>query len=112
MKSKDIDKYIEKELERFKFNRTSLGYKYLKKAIKIGIKNESLIENLNKYLYESMQNEFLINKKKIKWNIEKSLDNMSLNTNMKELMSYFYIEENEKITPKLFITTIVENYYR
>ena len=54
----------------------------------------------------------MINKKRIKWNIEKSLDNMYLNTNMKYLMSYFYIEENEKVTPKLFITTIVENYFR
>ena len=112
MKNKNIDEYINIELKKFKFNTTSLGYKYLKRAIKIGIEDEILIEDLNNRLYEKMQNEFMINKRRIKWNIEKSLDNMYLNTNMKYLMRYFYIEENEKVTPKLFITTIVENYFR
>ena len=112
MKNKNIDEYINIELNKFKFNKTSLGYKYLKKAIEIGIKDEMLIENLNNGLYEKMQNEFKIDKKRIKWNIEKSLDSMYINTNMKQIMSYFYISECEKITPKLFITALVENYFR
>ena len=51
-------------------------------------------------------------KKKIKWNIEKSIEFMYINTNMEYIMNYFYIEEKEKVTPKMFITTIVENYLK
>ena len=29
-----------------------------------------------------------------------------------DIIHFNYIEENEKVTPKLFITTIVENYFR
>ena len=57
MKKKDINDYIDTELSKFKFNRTSLGYKYLKMAIKDGIQDELLIEDLNNRLYEKMQKE-------------------------------------------------------
>lgn len=57
MNKKDINKYIDTELNKFKFNRTSLGYKYLKIAIKDGIQDELLIEDLNNRLYEKMQKE-------------------------------------------------------
>ncbi len=112
MKKKDINDYIDTELSKFKFNRTSLGYKYLKMAIKDGIQDELLIEDLNNRLYEKMQKELNVNKKRIKWNMEKNLDSMYINTDMKQIMSYFYVSECEKITPKLFITTLVENYFR
>ncbi len=112
MNKKDINKYIDTELNKFKFNRTSLGYKYLKIAIKDGIQDELLIEDLNNRLYEKMQKELNVNKKRIKWNIEKSIETMFLNTNLYCVMSYFYLEKDEKVTSKLFITTIVENYYR
>lgn len=112
MNKKNIDDYINTELNKFKFNRTSLGYKYLKKAIKKGIQNELLIEDLTNGLYKQMEKELGINKRRIKWNIEKSIDTMFINTNMDFIIHYFYIEYNEKVTPKLFITTVVENYFK
>lgn len=112
MNKKNIDNYIYTELNKFKFNKTSLGYKYLKVAIGYGIEDEFLIEDLNNRLYQKMQEKLNIKKKRIKWNIEKSIETMYINTNMEYVNHYFYIEENEKITPKLFITTIVENYFR
>ena len=43
MNKKNINDYINTELNKFKFNRTSLGYKYLKIAISNGIQDELLI---------------------------------------------------------------------
>ena len=71
-----------------------------------------MIEDLNNRLYKKMENELKVEKKKIKWNIEKSIEFMYINTNMEYIMNYFYIEEKEKVTPKMFITTIVENYLK
>lgn len=58
-----------------------------------------------------MQNELNIDKKNIKWNIEKSIDFMYLNTNTDFLTNYFSLDLFKKITPKLFIVTIVDNYF-
>ena len=112
MSKKNIDNYIDTELNKFKFNKTSLGYRYLKIAIKYGIQDDLLIENLINRLYEKIEKELIIDKKRIKWNIEKSIETMFINTDIKYVTNYFYIEEYEKVTPKLFITTIVENYFR
>lgn len=112
MSIKDINSYIDTELNKFKFNRTSLGYKYLRIAIKYGIQDELLIEDLINKLYAKIEKELMIDRKKVKWNIEKSIETMFINTDIKYVTNYFYIEEYEKVTPKLFITTIVENYFR
>ena len=112
MSKKNIDNYIDTELNKFKFNKTSFGYRYLKIAIKYGIQDDLLIENLINRLYEKIEKELMIDKKRIKWNIEKSIETMFINTDIKYVTNYFYIEEYEKVTPKLFITTIVENYFR
>lgn len=112
MNENDINNYIDAELNKFKFNKTSLGYKYLKIAIKYGIQDELLIENLNNRLYNKIEKELMIDKKKIKWNIEKSIETMFINTDIKYITHYFYIEEKERVTPKMFITTIVENYFK
>ena len=112
MNRKDINNYIDTELNKFKFNKTSLGYKYLKIAIKHGIQDELLIEDLNNKLYKKMEDELMINKRRIKWNIEKSIETMFINTDINYVTHYFYIEDYERVTPKLFITTVVENYFR
>ena len=111
IENNNINKYIISELKKFKFNTTSLGFKYIKYAIRIGIENEELLKNFNNGLYLKMQDELNINKKRIKWNIEKSIDYMYLNTNINFLANYFSLEFNQKITSKLFISTIVENFY-
>lgn len=107
VKNNNINKYIISELKKFKFNTTSLGFKYIKYAIEIGIENEELLKNFNNGLYLKIQDELNID---IKWNIEKSIDYMYLNTNVNFLIDYFTLDINQKITPKLFITTIIENY--
>lgn len=110
IENNNINKYITSELKKFKFNTTSLGFKYIKYAIKKGIENEKLLENFNNGLYLEMQYELNIDKKKIKWNIEKSINYMYLNTNTNFLANYFSLEFNQKITPKLFILTVIENF--
>ena len=107
-----IDKYISSELRKFNFNTTSLGFKYIKYAIKIGIENENLLENFNNRLYIKMQNKLNINKKKIKWDIEKSINYMYLNTDANFLINYFSLNIEQKVTPKLFIITMVDNFFR
>lgn len=110
MKKNNIDKYITSELSKFKFNRTSLGYKYIKYAIKKGIENEEILQNFTNKLYSSMEQELNISKARIKWNIEKCIDFMYLNTNANFLIDYFSLEIDQKVTPKIFISTIVENF--
>lgn len=109
-KNDNINKYIITELKKFKFNTTSLGFKYIKYAIRLGIEDENLLKNFNNGLYLKMQDELNIDKKNIKWNIEKSINFMYLNTNANYLINYFSLEINQKITPKNFILTIVENF--
>lgn len=111
IKKNNINEYIISELKKFKFNTTSLGFKHIKYAIKIGIENEDLLKNFNNGLYLKMQNDLNIDKKKIKWNIEKSIDYMYLNTNANFLTNYFTLDTYQKVTPKLFILTIVENFF-
>ena len=45
----------------------------------------------------------------VKWSIEKAMKSVIRYTNSKIMNSYFYVVSGEKITPKMFITTIVEN---
>lgn len=73
MNKEDINNYINTEFNNFKFNRTSLGYKYLKIAIKNGIQDELLIEDLNNRLYKKMEDELKINKKKSNGILKKAL---------------------------------------
>ena len=93
----------------------------MRKSGKIRLNSDNkyvLIDHLNRnkqnyfVTYKKMENELKVEKKKIKWNIEKSIEFMYINTNMEYIMNYFYIEEKEKVTPKMFITTIVENYLK
>ncbi len=111
IENNNINKYIISELKKFKFNTTSLGFKYIKYAIKIGIENEELLRNFNNGLYLKLQNVLNVDKKKIKWNIEKSIDYMYLNTNTNLLTDYFFLDTYKKITPKIFISTIVESFF-
>ena len=106
-----INIYITSELNKFNFNKTSLGYKYIKYAIKKEIYNEEVLENFTQKLYKEMENELNVAKSKIKWNIEKSIDFMYLTSNANILIDYFSLEINQKITPKLFIITMVENFF-
>ena len=76
MNKKNINDYINTELNKFKFNRTSLGYKYLKIAISNGIQDELLIEDLNNRLYKKMENELKVEKKKINGKTENLLTNV------------------------------------
>lgn len=111
MLKNNIEKYINSELKKFKFNTTSIGFKYIKYAIKKGIENEDLLQNFTNKLYKEMEQELNISKTRIKWNIEKSIDYMYLNTNANFLNDYFSLEINQKITPKLFIQTVVDNFF-
>ena len=51
-----------------------------------------------------------LEKRRVKWNIERAINQMYINTDMKLLMKYSSLDDNEKITPKLFFMTIIDKY--
>lgn len=111
MKKNEIDTYIETELKKFKFNRTSLGYKYIKRGLNLGIKKIVLVNNLTKGLYKQISICESVEVKNIKWNIEKAIKYMYLNTDTTIIERYFSIDVNQLLTPKLFFIVIIDNYF-
>lgn len=109
MKNNELE-YVEKELEKFQFNRSTIGYKCVKKGLCIAIKQPGLLYNLNNDLYQRIAEELCLNKLRVKWNIERSINQMYINTNMELLMKYFSLNEDEKVTPKLFFMIIIDRY--
>lgn len=109
MKSKKIE-YIDEELKKFQFNRCTIGYKCIKKGLYIAIKEPFLLYNLSSKLYYRIANDMKLEKRHMKWNIERTINQMFINTDMKVLMKYFSLDDNEKVTPKLFFTTIIDKY--
>lgn len=109
MESKEIE-YIERELKKFQFNRSTIGYKCIKKGLCIAIREPSLLYSLSSKLYYRIANNMRLEKTRVKWNIERAINQMYINTDMKLLMKYFSLDNNEKITPKLFFMTIIDKY--
>ena len=108
----DINKIINKELSNFNFNYNTKAYKYLVDAIFQVINNRDFKFELEKNIYKKVAQ---INKKKnelvIKWNIEKLMENMFINTKYTIIQDYFNFIEDTKPTTKLFIRTIANKYY-
>jgi len=109
-RTKEIYLFIKKELSNFNFNVYSKGYKYLTEAILLSIQHPSLLQNLQNGLYQEIaKNDTKITASQVKWNIEKSIQYMLLETDEKVLMQYFGKNDN-RFTAKLFIYQIATNY--
>lgn len=109
-RTEEIYLFIKKELSNFNFNVYSKGYKYLTEAILLSIQHPNLLQNLQNSLYQEIaKNDTKITASQVKWNIEKSIKYMLLETDEKVLMKYFGKNDN-RFTAKLFIYQIATNY--
>ena len=107
---KRYDVLIRKELLKFEINSTTKGYDYIVDAIQLVLYDETLIKNLKTNLYEKIASKYEgVTASNIKWTLEKSVKSVIRYTSTKVLREYFYIEAREKLAPKLFISTIVDN---
>lgn len=93
-------------LSKFEFNAHSVGYSYLIDCIKICLKENKYLNNLEKDLYPYVAKKHHVsNPLKIKWSIEKNLNSMYRYTELEILQKYF--PNMKKIPPKFFIKTVV-----
>lgn len=107
---KSYEKLIKEELRKFELNVTTLGYVYIIDAISFALEDKTLLKDMQNRLYKNISvkhNDISVSN--IKWSIEKCIKSMKRYTASNVLKTYFHVEAREKITPKLFITILVEN---
>lgn len=105
-----IVRIVESELSLFGFNTLTVGYEYIMEAITLALQNEELLKDMKNNLYPIISKEHNnINVLKIKWSIEKCIDALYRTTNINLINEYFYIGSKEKLTPKVFFSTIIDN---
>ena len=101
-----LSKRISNILDQFDFNCNSIGYSYLVESIMICLNLPSCTENLEKNVYPLIAKKYgITNYKKIKWNIEKTINSMVRYTSQNILKKYF--RDESKPSVKIFIKTIV-----
>ncbi len=103
------EKQVKQELHKFEMNIITKGYAYIVEAITLSLENENLLTDMTHGLYKIIAARHGVTVDNIKWSIEKSMKSVIRYTDCKLMNSYFYVVSGEKITPKMFITTIVEN---
>lgn len=111
MNDKEIYDFIQKELSLFVFKIYTKGFKYLKEAIFICIKDPEALNNLNKKVFPAIALKY--NEKSyihVKWCIEQILKTMYNNTDINILCNYFKIDQNLKPSLKFIIYSIVCKY--
>lgn len=107
---KHYEKIVKEELRKFEMNVTTVGYAYIVDAIALSLEDETLLKDMKNTLYKSISiKNNNVNTANIKWAIEKCVKSTKRYTSSNIIKTYFHAEAREKITPKLFITTIVEN---
>lgn len=103
------EKQVKQELHKFEMNIITKGYAYIVEAITLSLENEDLLTDMTHGLYKMIAARHGVTVDNIKWSIEKAMKSVIRYTNSKIMNSYFYVVSGEKITPKMFISTIVEN---
>ncbi len=112
LKNNEIDqKELKELLTSLRFKVYSRNVSYLITAINIAYNQTFLLNNI-KDLYSVVASEYNLSPTKIKWSIRNSIDGLNRSTTIDELCSIFSLKyKPDNITPKLFITLIVE-YFR
>lgn len=107
----NINNYVQNELGRFNFNKKSIGYKYLASTIIIVIQNNKIKFNLKNDIYKEVSRLYSISHENtIKWTIDKLIKQMCTNTSETLLCEYFHLQCSKKVTAKIIITTLFDNY--
>lgn len=105
---KRYEKMVKEELRKFEMNVTTIGYDYIVDAITLSLQDDTLLKDMKNKLYKSIAiKNNNINPTNIKWTIEKNIKSMGRYTSTKVIKEYFHVEGREKITPKLFVSTVV-----
>lgn len=105
----NYEKMAKKELHRFDLNPTTKGYAYIVEAITLSLDDDTLLEDMSNGLYKKVAIQKDVSVNKVKWGIEKTLHSILRYTKSSIIESYFYVVAGEKVTPKMFISTIVDN---
>lgn len=103
----NISKLVNQELQHFKFKTSTIGYKYLSDSIKLAMNNADLLRNTKQLLFKEVGKIYDRTSDQIKWNVEKCIDTIYQTTSLKDISDYFYINEKDKVTPKIFISRVV-----
>lgn len=103
----NISKLVNQELKHFKFKTSTIGYKYLSDSIKLAMNNTDLLRNTKRLLFKEVGKIYDKTSDQIKWNVEKCIDTIYQTTSLKDISDYFYINEKDKVTPKVFISRVV-----
>lgn len=108
-KQKCYDTFVKEELRKFKVNITTIGYSYIVDAITFCLEDETLLKDMKNGLYKKMSAKNNgVSISNIKWTMEKSVKSIQRFTPTSITRPYFRVEYGEKITPKLFIATVIE----
>lgn len=110
---KYYEEIVKKELYQFDINVTTIGYTYLVDAIIFALQDQTLLRDMKNGLYKSvsMKNQN-VNSTNVKWALEKCVKSTMRYTDSSIIKSYFHVEVGEKVTPKHFISMVVENVRR
>lgn len=103
-----IMQMINEELEKFNFNKSSIGYKYLIQCIIEVYKNQKRLNNIEKDLLPCVAEKLNVkDSKTIKWTLRKMIISMVRYTDTKTIQQYFPYTKNP--TTKMFLTMINEH---
>lgn len=106
---KCYEKFVKEELRKFEINTTTMGYSYIVDAITFCLEDEILLKDMKNGLYKKMSAKNNgVSISNIKWTMEKSVKSIQRYTATSIIRPYFRVESGEKITPKLFIATVIE----
>lgn len=109
-KQNNYERIAKRELGRFEVNTITIGYQYILEAIVFSLEDEKLLKDMKNLLYKRISMNYdYVSTLNIKWAIEKSIQSIRRYTPSKIMNEYFHLTKKEKLTPKLFISTIVHN---
>ena len=107
--SENGDIIISRLLDKFEFNRSSIGYHYIVESLNYCVNAKiKQTPKINK-MYEILADE-KYNANQINWNIRKALNSMNRLTEKEVMKKYFAF--NYYPTPKEFLNRILDIYYK
>ena len=107
---KCYEELVKEELRKFEMNVTTIGYTYIVDAISLSLEDEVLLKDMKNKLYKAISIKHSnVTTSNIKWAIEKCVKSTIRYTSSSVKREYFHVESKERISPKLFISTVVDN---
>ena len=104
-----ISELVHKELKCFNLKTSTIGYTYLSDSIKLALHNRDLLHDTKNLLFKEVGVIYNKSSKQIKWGVEKCIESIYKTTNLQTINTYFYLNDKEKITPKVFISHVVNS---